>query len=202
METDYVEISTQCTECGKRFKVSLRSASDSGELRCSSCGKALFSVFIPAGFIYVLSNPKMLGLVKIGCTTRAVEARVEELNAATGVPSPFIIEAIFPSMSPFEDESKAHEWLKERRIAGREFFEISVEETIRAIQAIIGTQAKFMRIPCSGIVELKDINRWSCGLCKNIWDAPLDSVFDNCPECAATSVVKLGHAIGPIPKYR
>jgi T5orf172 domain len=43
------------------------------------------------GYIYVLTNPAMPGLVKIGHTTD-VQRRVKELSTATGVPSTFVVE--------------------------------------------------------------------------------------------------------------
>jgi hypothetical protein len=52
------------------------------------------------GFVYILSNKKMPGLVKIGCTTRPVVERTAELNSMTGVPAPFVLEgviALFPT---------------------------------------------------------------------------------------------------------
>lgn len=40
------------------------------------------------GYVYILTNPSMPGLVKIGKTSRSVGTRVRELNS-TGVPMPF-----------------------------------------------------------------------------------------------------------------
>lgn len=57
------------------------------------------------GFIYILSNPEMQGLVKIGQTRRKVEKRVKELSSGTGVPAPYEIEAIFDSKNPIKDET-------------------------------------------------------------------------------------------------
>src|SRR5437667_5955882 len=47
------------------------------------------------GFIYILSNPAMPDLVKIGATCGPVEKRAAEL-ATTGVPEVFKIEKRFP----------------------------------------------------------------------------------------------------------
>jgi hypothetical protein len=44
------------------------------------------------GQVYILSNPAMPGLVKIGFTRRTTRLRVSELSGATGVPMPFKIE--------------------------------------------------------------------------------------------------------------
>lgn len=41
------------------------------------------------GFVYILSNPTMPGLLKIGMTRFDPSRRVQELSSATGVPTPF-----------------------------------------------------------------------------------------------------------------
>lgn len=41
------------------------------------------------GKIYVLTNPCMRGLVKIGCTAGTIEDRIKQLSGATGVPVAF-----------------------------------------------------------------------------------------------------------------
>jgi len=43
------------------------------------------------GFIYILINNSMDGLVKIGKTKRDPTERINELSSATGVPTPFIL---------------------------------------------------------------------------------------------------------------
>ena len=77
-------------------------------------------------FIYILSNVSMPGLLKIGYTTRTVQQRVQELNGATGVPTPFVIEAYFRSEAPEIHERRVHRALASHR-AGKEFFRINVE---------------------------------------------------------------------------
>jgi hypothetical protein len=44
-----------------------------------------------AGFVYVLLNSSMPGVIKVGKTTRTPSERVEELSGVTGVPTPFIV---------------------------------------------------------------------------------------------------------------
>ena len=46
---------------------------------------------IRPGWVYILTNPAMPNMVKIGFTTRSLEARADELTAATGVPLPFVV---------------------------------------------------------------------------------------------------------------
>ena len=42
------------------------------------------------GIIYVLVNPSLSGLLKVGFTTRTIEERVKELSSSTSIPTPFI----------------------------------------------------------------------------------------------------------------
>ena len=49
--------------------------------------------FRPPGYVYVLSNPAMPGLYKIG-STRDLTSRLKDLSNGTGVPAEFEIEAV------------------------------------------------------------------------------------------------------------
>jgi hypothetical protein len=85
------------------------------------------------GFVYVLSNPSMPKLVKIGKSDRdPQEFRVHELYS-TGVPEPFKVEYLAFVPDHHSLERTLHDHFKASRpIKGREFFEISVEEAIIA----------------------------------------------------------------------
>ncbi len=77
------------------------------------------------GYIYVLSNPSMPGLLKIGRSKNGAKARAKELNT-TGVPEPFEIlgEAYICDM--ITTERNIHELLKEYRYnSSREFFKLT-----------------------------------------------------------------------------
>ena len=76
----------------------------SSDVRCPVCG-GLFKFRNIAGYVYILSNSGMPGLLKIGRTTRSVGDRVAELNSATGVPAPFAVEAWFESADPQSHET-------------------------------------------------------------------------------------------------
>lgn len=93
------------------------------------------------GFLYVLANSAMPGLVKVGKTNRSPAERAAELSAATGLPTPFIV--VFEQL--FEDcddaERFVHALLSEKgfRVAdNREFFNATANEVIRAIQLAPG----------------------------------------------------------------
>ena len=82
------------------------------------------------GIVYVLTNPAMPGIVKIGKTTRGMGARLNELYS-TGVPLPF--ECAYAAR--VDDESKVerafHQAFGPYRInTRREFFNIEPEQAI------------------------------------------------------------------------
>lgn len=85
------------------------------------------------GFVYVLLNPQMQGLVKIGKTTRDANVRVAELSQQTGVPAEFIL--VFQQEVTDCDhvERLVHERLIEHRLPNKEFFKVPVEEAIRVL---------------------------------------------------------------------
>lgn len=88
------------------------------------------------GYIYVLMNPSLPNMVKIGKTTRTPEERAKELSSATGVPTPFVV--VYSCM--FEDcdlsEKFIHTYLELKgfRVSlNREFFEIPINEAIDSV---------------------------------------------------------------------
>lgn len=92
------------------------------------------SVEHKAGYLYLLINPSMAGLVKIGKTLRNPRDRVKELGAATGVPTPFIL--VFDIY--VDDCSKAEEYAHHRleelgsRVSNnREFFKVHTNEAVK-----------------------------------------------------------------------
>lgn len=79
------------------------------------------------GFVYILTNPSMPGLVKIGKTIRSVEGRAQELYQ-TGVPMPFKVARSIEAPDCHELETKMHQRLAENRVSdAREFFRIEVK---------------------------------------------------------------------------
>ena len=74
------------------------------------------------GYVYILTNPSMPGLVKIGKTTRDVDQRANELYQ-TGVPEPFEVSHYVYSPDCNELEIMVHRALASSRVStGREFF--------------------------------------------------------------------------------
>lgn len=88
------------------------------------------------GNIYVLMNPSMENLVKIGKTTRDPNERAKELSSTTGVPTPFVViyECFFESCSLAENYVHTYLESKGFRLSkNREFFEIPIKDAIDAV---------------------------------------------------------------------
>ena len=67
------------------------------------------------GYVYILSNSSMPGLVKIGKTTRTAQSRADELFQ-TGVPTEFKVEAEILCPDCDEVERHVHSALAENRV--------------------------------------------------------------------------------------
>ena len=87
------------------------------------------------GYIYILTNPAMPGLVKIGHTARDPQTRAAELSAATGVPGRFVVAWAHPVCDHEALEGLAHGRLNRYRVnAHREFFSCTVTQARRIIE--------------------------------------------------------------------
>lgn len=88
--------------------------------------------------IYIMSNPSIPGLLKIGYTGKPVEDRCKELSKATGVPVPFKVEYILRLHGRgLECEGEIHKFLEHKRNSSRrEFFDITLSEAIDAVNKI------------------------------------------------------------------
>lgn len=86
-----------------------------------------------SGYLYLLANPAMPGLVKIGWTSRQPTERVSELTSATGVPSPFVLVYDLFVQNAQQAESWVHARLSERGLRtseNREFFTVSPSDAV------------------------------------------------------------------------
>jgi len=185
------EVMVKCEGCGRNCRATISDGMNSPTLRCSACGHTLLEARAIKGYVYLLSNPRMPGLLKIGCTSRPVNERVQELNGATGVPEPFVVDAYFESSSPEQHEAQIHRRLAAQRVKGKEFFEVDLASALRVVQEVVESKAICDRSP-SGLNHgqaSSQVGRWSCGLCKHQWTAVIGT---RCPLCQSTSVVRLG----------
>ena len=112
------------------------------------------------GWIYVLTNPAMPGLVKIGMTRDTPRARARDLSRVTGVPVPFAVACCARVADPAAAERRFHRSLSGRRVSSRrEFFRASPREAARAMRAAAGMRPS--------------------------WSAPLPAVAALAAACAA-----------------
>lgn len=85
------------------------------------------------GYVYVLSNPAMPSLVKIGRSIESGRKRANDIYQ-TGVPVPFVVEFEILSDDCVALESAAHDALESKRVSKeREFFKVDVDEAIDAV---------------------------------------------------------------------
>ena len=89
------------------------------------------------GFVYILINPAMPGLLKIGKTTGSPEARAAELSAVTGLPTPFVVACEWNTFDCDAAESQVHARLEASRYnKDREFFRLPLKEAIKIASEI------------------------------------------------------------------
>lgn len=108
------------------------------------------------GHIYLLSNPALTGLIKIGHTKRPdVSIRAQELSSSTAIPLPFIIENSWVVETPSNWEARIHARLAFCRVAkDREFFRIDTSEAEAHINRLIhGTEDSIDAI----LLEMKSL---------------------------------------------
>lgn len=140
-----VLIVTNCPSCRARNEVAI-----SGPLgtlpRCIECGQPVLSgLAVIEGYVYVLSNPAMPDLLKIGHTLHSLRKRVEQLSAPTSVPQPFAIEASFLSERPASDERAIHQAFATYRAPNREFFRLPLEHALGACARLLGRSPHYIR---------------------------------------------------------
>jgi phage FluMu protein Com len=81
-----MDILVKCRKCDTENTVTIAKGGDSASPRCLRCDDVLMRYTSVSGYIYILSNPRMKDLLKIGLSTRSVQERIAELSSATGVP--------------------------------------------------------------------------------------------------------------------
>jgi len=89
------------------------------------------------GFVYVLSNKAMPGLLKVGYTTRSISDRLDELNS-TGVPTAFVIEFYFEVDDAPRGEGLLHRALSKHHYE-KEFFKVSVPKVVEESKRLLST---------------------------------------------------------------
>lgn len=92
------------------------------------------------GFIYILSNPSMLGIYKIGLTKNNVGKRIGQLSNTTGIPTTFKVEKLYEVEIKYlrAVEKAIHKDLKKKGLhQGKEFFKTTLDDCIKYTETII-----------------------------------------------------------------
>jgi hypothetical protein len=88
-------------------------------------------------WVYILSNPSMPGLLKIGSTTKAPDKRAKQVSRGTGVPLEFELEYMFKCFNSAGLEYEIHKELKSQRVnKQKEFFKMDLESAKKTIEEI------------------------------------------------------------------
>ena len=88
-------------------------------------------------WVYILSNPALPNMLKIGYTKNEPEVRAKQISAATGVALPYKVEWAFQCFNGEQLEQEVHAELATYRVnQNREFFDIPLAEAQEAIEKI------------------------------------------------------------------
>jgi hypothetical protein len=91
------------------------------------------------GHIYVLQNTSMPGIFKIGFTERSVVERLNEINKATGVITPWQVRDFWFTQEPYLAEQEIHHKLSDYRVQdNREGFAVNFSVARDVIFEVLG----------------------------------------------------------------
>ena len=91
------------------------------------------------GHIYVLQNTSVPGIFKIGFTERSVVDRLNEINKATGVITPWQVRDFWFTSEPYLKEQEIHDLLTDYRVEdNREGFAVSYDVARSVIFEVLG----------------------------------------------------------------
>lgn len=133
------------------------------------------------GFIYILSNPAMPGLLKIGLSQKVPDQRAEELFT-TGVPQPFIVEyyCIVDDCSDLEEQ--VHGELRHYRVhPEREFFQIDLARARTVVESFAKPELTWARPKTQRGASGKAADSRGGGVCPQCKASYARSLY--CPRC-------------------
>ena len=92
-----------------------------------------------SGYVYILINPSLNGLLKIGMTSRSPEERALELSSGTNMPTPFVV--AYEEMVPdgYLAEKIIHQHLADAGYPindNREFFAMPLKQAIQIVSSV------------------------------------------------------------------
>ncbi len=134
------------------------------------------------GWVYIISNRAMPGILKIGYSTKDPKLRADELNH-TGSPHPYVVEYEMLIEEPYQIEQRIHKMLSAAK-EGKEWFRCSVKEAIAAIKEIAATS--FIYEQCrTGLTE-----ELQASLNEEPQPISEPQVVGRCPQCPGDVVLK------------
>ncbi len=91
------------------------------------------------GFVYIMINSSMPGLLKIGASVHHPLERAKQLSAPTSVAIPFVLAYYREVEMPFQVEAEIHRALTDRRTSdSREFFKMPLHEAVTILDRYEG----------------------------------------------------------------
>jgi hypothetical protein len=104
-----------------------------------------------AGWVYVIRNPAMPKLVKVGFTELGARAHAHIMTAREGVPDPYDVAFRLFVEHPRDVEKRCHLLLRENRYR-KEWFRCSVKRAAEAIKQVASTPRRHAADPDSPLV--------------------------------------------------
>jgi hypothetical protein len=87
------------------------------------------------GWVYIITNKSMPGLLKVGYSSKDPIIRAKEL-AQTGLAHPYIVQYDVLIKGPRDIEQQVHKVLHARR-EGKEWFRCSINEAVKVIRTLV-----------------------------------------------------------------
>lgn len=88
-------------------------------------------------WVYILTNPAIGGMIKIGYTKLDPFERAAQVSRGTGVPLGYEVEWAYKCYKGERIEKEVHKYFKKQRVSPtREFFRVTLEEAKQIIEQI------------------------------------------------------------------
>ena len=129
------------------------------------------------GCVYILRNPAMPGLIKIGYTTRTAKVRANELyEGALGVPKPFVVVHTNDCEEPQELEATVHKRLAEYRINNnREFFKYPADDAYQLVKDLHKENQQERK----RLLSKENIKTFFIGLTASVMRSPIGNLLSS-----------------------
>ena len=148
------------------------------------------------GFVYILINESLPGLIKIGYTDRRPDERAIELHT-TGVPTPFEIAFCSQHINPRRAEQTIHADLGAYRVSiDREFFRCEAAHAVTLILDRFSPENFFDSGDYAGLNEVVDeaVYTIKCTCCDGVGQVRVKQGFfqvnQTCPMCRGRGKIK------------